>query len=104
MTDKWLPEDFSRMRYELQQGESKEFDRAKRIETIVKVDTIVVARLQLREPGILAVVSRPDSQGIDIEVVTPGGQRYTDLMVPGSGNMSSTIADWQEIALLRERR
>lgn len=104
MTEKFFPEHFSRRRYELRQGPGKEFDKAARIEVIVRVDTQVVVRAQLREPGILAVVSRPDEDGIDIEMVEPGGQRYTDMAMPKSGNFTETIADWQEIALLREKR
>lgn len=80
--DNWQAEDFGRRSYYVA---GPDLDKARRIEVIVRVDGQNVIQVQAREPGLVAVISRPDKQGIDIEMVEPGGQRYTDIRVPKEG-------------------
>lgn len=89
----WKPEQFNRRVYTI---EGDDLDTARRIEVIVKVDGKTLVRVQAREPGILAVVSKPDEQGVNIEIVEPGGVRFTDVAVPET---TAALQDWQLIAL-----
>jgi len=93
---KWVPRDFSRRSYGI---EDTKLDSAKRISVTVKVDGKVVADVQLREPGMVAVVSRPDDQGFDIELVEPGGVRFTDFSTPDGERRTLAVTDWQLEAL-----
>ena len=97
--DTWSRSDFSRLTYNLQQGEGREFDKAKKIELIVRIDGQELIHMQLREPGLMAIISRPDDEGMQLEVVQEGGARLTDQHTPTGDNMSATIADWQAKAL-----
>lgn len=71
----WTPDRF-------QQGEiyyeDPVLDDASRIVIEVKIPGKTLMRVQAREPGILAIVSRPDQQGIAIVMVEVGGERYVD--------------------------
>lgn len=71
----WTPDKF-------QQGEiyyeDPSLDNASRIVVEVKIPGRTLMRVQAREPGILAIVSRPDQQGISVVQVEVGGERYVD--------------------------
>ena len=75
-SDEWAAKDFSRRGYYVADLEGK------KVEVVLRVDGEVQAQLQLREPGLVAVVSRHDEDGFWIEVVGPGGIRYTDPTTP----------------------
>jgi hypothetical protein len=95
----WTKEDFTRRQYKVQQSDEKELDKARRIELSLKIDGRPYLNIQLREPGILAIVSRPDDpDGFEVEIVTPGGKRYTDMRLP-SGAHTPPLEDWQCQAL-----
>lgn len=79
MTDSYEPKDFNRRTYDV---DDPALEKAKRIEVIVKVDGKTMVHAQAREPGIIAFVSRPQDPGFRIEVVQPGGRRFTDTMMP----------------------
>lgn len=72
---KWEPKHFSRRAYAI---EGDDLEKAKRIRVKIEIDGHPLVDLQIREPGIIAVISRPAEQGIAIEIVEPGGVRYLD--------------------------
>ncbi len=88
----WQPEHFARRRYTL---EGDVLDTARRITVEVKVDGKTVANFQCREPGVLAVVSRADEPGLDIDMIEPGGVRFTDYQTPAGENRTLPPAPWQ---------
>lgn len=92
----WEPKEFNRRSYSIQ-PEKGELDDA-RIEVVLKINGKTYAHLQLREPGLVALVSRPDDEGIDVEIVGPGGVRFTDLRLP-SGESTPDLSQWQKDAL-----
>jgi hypothetical protein len=98
---KWGAGDFSRRSYGV---EGADLDKAKRISVVVKMDGEVLMNVQLREPGILAIVSRPDEQGMTLELVEPGGVRFTDYVTPKGDNRALPPTDWQIAALLGEKK
>jgi hypothetical protein len=75
-------------------GQSIETLRAKvTIEISGKTHTVV----ELRAPGMIAVLARPDSPDqFSIEIVESGGRRYTDFRLPPEAG--APLA-WQEDAL-----
>ena len=75
----WTRPDFSRRRY-LVEGE--QLDKAKLIEVIVMIDGKQFSRVQAREPGIVAVVSKPRDQGFEIDMVEPSRGRFVDRAAP----------------------
>lgn len=85
---------FRRRQFSVQ---GSDLDRASKIEVIVKADGKPFIRAQLREPGLLAIVSRPDSQGIDVEWVELAGPHYSDRLLPGA--TAADLAPWQAQAL-----
>lgn len=89
----WEPGDFNRRSYMYDQ-ENGELDRARRVSVQVKVDNRTLIDIQLREPGILALISRPDEDGIRLEVVEPGGRRFVDVAVIEA--IDTTILPWQQ--------
>lgn len=97
--DEWQRGDFSRRQYGVQQSKDKEFDKAKRIGVKVIVDGRTLFDLQLREPGMIALVSRPDDpEGFSVEIVQPGskpgmGPRYTDYRLP-DGSQTPQMEEW----------
>ena len=90
----WDRTRFSRRRYTV---EGDDLDKAKRIEVIVKLDGRTLVHMQAREPGILAVISRPKEQGFDIDVIEPRGVQFSDQAVAPQGQ--EAVADWQFEAL-----
>lgn len=92
---RWTVENFNRRKYTI---EGTDLDDAKRIQVTIQLDGKTIAQMQAREPGILAIVSRPEEQGFDIEIVEVGGVRYTDYSVP-VGQQKSAVANWQREAL-----
>ena len=91
----WTADQFGRRKYTV---EGDGLDKAKRISVTIHVDGKKFAELQVREPGLLAIVSRPDMQGIDIEIIEPGGARFVDQVTP-SGGTTSALTPWQKEAL-----
>ncbi len=91
----WQSENFNRRKYTI---EGTDLDSARRIQVVIQLDGKTIAQLQAREPGILAIVSQPKEQGFDIEIVEPGGVRYTDYSVP-VGQERGEISSWQKDAL-----
>jgi hypothetical protein len=97
--ERFAVEHFTRRRYTV---EGSDLDKAKRIGVIVTVDGVKQIEMQAREPGIIAVVSRPAEQGFDIEIVEVDrdkvGVRYTDYRFP-NGAFTEPVAEWQQLAL-----
>lgn len=79
MSAEWRPEHFVRRSYS---AVGRDLDDAKRIEVTVKVDNRVVIQAQAREPGLLAIISRPAEQGIDVEMVEVDRVQFTDYRLP----------------------
>lgn len=96
--DDWNPKDFSRRGYDMQ---SEDFDKA-RIEVIVRVNGRQFLQVQMREPGMIALVSRPDDEGIQLEMVEARQNVHTDMRLP-SGSMTPPLAKWQTDALFGEK-
>lgn len=91
----WKPEHFHQRTYTY---EDDKLDSAKRISVEVKVNGRTTMELQAREPGILAIISRPDEEGIDVAIVEAGGVRYTDYRTP-SGDHVEELQRWAIDAL-----
>lgn len=102
MAEKWEASDFGRRGYYISDDpsdkEKGELEKAKRITIVVLIDGKKYASLQAREPGMVAIVSRPDEEGIRIEVVSPEGVRFTDVMTP-EGIREQETEPWQKEAL-----
>lgn len=75
MAEEWKPEHFKQGSYTLK---DPSLDTAKRITVEVKVDGRRIINVQGREPGILAIVSKPDDDDISVVMVEAGGVRYVD--------------------------
>ncbi len=93
----WTARDFSRRRYTI---EGEDLDKARSIRTIIQIDGKILVNIQLREPGIVAVISRPDEQGLDIEIIEAGSEpgmapRYVDYKLP-TGQMLEEPKAWQK--------
>lgn len=99
MANEWERADFSRRQYAARQSKDKEFDKAKRIGVKISIDGKTLFDLQLREPGMIALISRPDDpDGFSVEIVQPGsepglGPRYTDYRLPG-GSQTPLMEEW----------
>lgn len=99
MPDEWTREDFTRRQYGIRQSDDKELDKARRIAVKIVVDGRTLFDLQMREPGLLLVSSRPDDpDGFSIDIVQrntePGmGPRYTDYRLP-DGSRAPSIEEW----------
>lgn len=103
--NEWTRDDFNRRQYQVRQSDEKELDAARRIGLVLTIDGRKYLDIQLREPGIFAIVSRPnEKEGFDIEIVgrntKPGmGYRHTDLRAPSGGSVVIKVADWMWEAL-----
>lgn len=93
--ERWKTSDLGRRAYYLEPDGSFE---GKRVEVLITVEGKTLARLQLREPGMVALVSKPDEEGIWLEVVSPGGIRYTDHQTPETV-AEQQLPKWQADAL-----
>ena len=78
----WQASDFVRRAYYIddEPGTKGTLEGAKRLEVVFLIDGKRYAQLQLREPGMLAIVSKPDETGIWLERIEYGKVRYTDRM------------------------
>lgn len=94
----WKLIDFIRKHYRIEQGPDKELDKARSIEAQILINGKLFARLQLREPGILALVSRPEDEGIDIEVVEARNYQFQDQRLPNK-MVEHEVQPWQAQAL-----
>ena len=90
----WTADMFSRRRYVV---EGDDLDKAKRIEVIVKINGKTYVHVAAREPGLIAMVSKPDDQGFEIDMVEPTKGAFIDVKVPG--DKSNNIEPWQLAAL-----
>lgn len=97
-TEEWGPNDFNRRHYEIQ----GDLEGAK-MQVMVKMDGRPWMTIELREPGVLALVSRPDRDGIDVELIGPGGVRYTDIRMPSGSNQTMPMPQWAHDALFGPR-
>lgn len=88
----WKASEFTRTSYEI---EGPQLDAAP-LRVKLVVGTRVVADVALREPGMLAIISRPEKQGVAVEIVEPGPAKQTDH------GPTSPIAPWQAAAILGE--
>lgn len=96
MGDSWKREDFHRRHYTIA---GEDLDNAKQIELIIRVDgKDVVHMKQTCEPGLVAFVSKPGEQGFDVELVTHGAFRFTDIRTP-TGAPTEDVLPWQLSAL-----
>jgi hypothetical protein len=73
MSDQFTKTDFGRRAYYVEGDIEK-------VELIVKINGKPHSVLTFREPGLLAIVSKPNEEGLWIEHVEQGGPRYTDEM------------------------
>jgi len=95
----WTRDDFNRRQYQIRQSDEKELDKARRVGIRITIDGRTFLDLQLREPGMFAIISRPDEKdGFDIEIVgrntKPGmGFRHSDLRAPNGGAVVLKIED-----------
>ncbi len=80
----WKQGDFTRRCYGY---ESDSLDKAKLIEVIIKVDGKVIVQVQAREPGMIAVISKPDAQGIEVDMIEAARGRYIDRAVPDQSGL-----------------
>lgn len=94
MDDRFRPSHFRRRQMVVR---GADLDAARKIEVTVQVDGKTFIRAQLREPGLLAIVSAPDEQGIVVEWVEVAGPQYTDYRMPGGDALM--LAQWQLEAL-----
>ncbi len=78
--------------------DGKPFDAAKKIELIVRVDGKELVHLQAREPGLLAFVSKPLDDGIELHVVEVSEKAYRDQAAPAVAD-SEGLLPWQIEAL-----
>lgn len=85
----WKAVDFIRKLYRVTQGPEKELETA-RIEIAVMINGKIFARLELRKPGMVSVISRPDDSNIELEVIESNRYQFHDLM-------SSETKDVREI-------
>jgi len=76
--------------------EGPELDK-RRIMVTVEVGGTVLAKFQAREPGLMAIVSKPDDQGIMFELLDPGFV-FVDQSLP-DGMQTLPPAAWQLAAL-----
>lgn len=90
----WQRQHFSRRRYVVE-GEILD-KKGTLIEVIVMINGKQHTRVQCREPGIVAVVSKPDDQGFEIDMIehTKGG--FVDRAVPEA---DGSPLDWHFQAL-----
>ena len=70
----------------------------KLVEIVVRMDGKDFAKLVLTDPGMVAVLRRPETKGLLIEIVRPGGVRYTDVPTPEAMDMQA-LTLWQKMAL-----
>ena len=86
----WERKDFSRRGYYVEDGSFTN----KQIEIVVKVGGKLHSQLVLGEPGLVAVISHPDEDGLRIEVIRPDGVAYTDMQTPQVA-AEQKLLDWQ---------
>jgi hypothetical protein len=108
MGDEWTPADFARRGYYIEddrepdkKGELKpgQLEKARLMQVVFYIDGKKFAQMEVREPGMLAVVSKPNEEGIRLEVVQPGGVRFTDHMTPEE-TAAQTLLPWHKNAVL----
>jgi hypothetical protein len=99
--NEWKAADFNRRSYTIA---GDDLDKAKRIAVTITVDGKQIMNAQLREPGMIALVSKPSEQGFDVEIVEPGGARFTDFQTPEGDNRTPQPEHWQLVALGLEKR
>jgi len=85
----WTRAYFQRRRYVI---EGAGLDAAKSITVIVEVDGKQIARVCAREPGLISVVSKPQDQGIEMDVVELKAFRYPDQV---SEAEVCAVEEWQ---------
>jgi hypothetical protein len=86
----WSQKDFSRRSYAVEGG-----DLGKgKLEVLVRLAGKTLMQLELREPGMVAIISHPSEEGVRAELVAPGGRREA----PG-GPEQMALLEWQAEAL-----
>lgn len=72
------------------------------LKLIVQIDDKPYAQLELKGPGLLAVIARPDDPaGFWIEIVQPGQTRFVDELTPESVE-EQQLRDWQSQVLFKD--
>lgn len=71
-------------------------DKAKKIEVIVMVDGKPLVHVQAREPGMVAMVSKPADQGFEIDMIEPIKGKFVDHMAPED---MDRVQEWHFTAL-----
>ena len=97
MRDEWKPEHFEVKRYDIRPespGEGTDFDEG-HVTMVILVNGRETIRQHLRTPGLVALVSRPDSDGVEIHQIVPGGS----LADTAGGEPRLPMTDWQRTAL-----
>lgn len=79
---------FSRRTYLMESNLRK----AKTAEVLLRVDGQIVIKMQLRDPGLVALIAK--KEGLQIETVEQGDTRYTDMMTPRTVKESAPLP-WQ---------
>lgn len=90
----WEAKDLARKAYYVEGDELNDGQ----VEILVRIKGKLFAQLTFGEPGLVAIVSRPNENGIHIESVRPGGVRYTDVKTP-QATAEQQLLPWQREAL-----
>jgi hypothetical protein len=89
--------DYERRHYELRETDKASFEDS-RVDFILVIDGRQHAKLAVPAGGLLSIVRKPD--GLDLDIVSPGEGRITDL--PPSQKSDTLPTAWQ-LEALRER-
>lgn len=110
-TEEWEPTNFARRGYYIEDDnqpdkktgkvEEGQLAKAKLMQCVFYIDGKKYAQLEVREPGMIAILSRPDEEGIRLEVIQPGGVRFTDYMTPEE-TAAQKLLRWHTDAILGE--
>lgn len=92
-------ENYGRRGYRVETEEGS--PEPKVVDIVVRVDGKDFARLVLTNPGLVAVIRKPNTTGFTIEVVRSDGVRYTDVPTPEAVDQQM-LTDWQRAALLED--
>jgi len=88
------PADYTRRVYTVKNDDSSPIARA---EVLVRIGGRVHTQTELRNPGMIALVCRPDApHTFHVEIVEKSGQRFTDVRLP---DREVALLPWHRMAL-----
>lgn len=91
----WTRKDMKQRLYVVE-GEALDTAESCSVQVIVNGKKFI--NMTLREPGVLAIISRPDEQGIRVVSVEPAGVKFDDRIMPAS-EQGDVIDEWAQLAL-----